>query len=102
MLPDSSEPDSSPPRPDAAAGSTGDRAGELVLLKNGQRFVFRCAPGQETQLLDRVSQLVRDPRSGLSWFDAAVLSHQVGLELGQRLKQQMRTMGARAAGSGRA
>lgn len=60
---------------------------ELVLVKNGQRYVFRCAPGEEPQLLSRLMDLVADPDVDLDWFDAAVLSHQVGASLGQQMQR---------------
>lgn len=59
---------------------------ELVLVKNGQRYVFRCAPGEEPQLLSRLTDLVLDPNIDLDWFDAAVLSHQIGQRLGRKLQ----------------
>lgn len=59
---------------------------ELVLVKRGQRYVFRCAPGEEAQLLEQLRTLVDDPGNDLTWFDAAVLSHQVGRRLSQKLK----------------
>ena len=63
---------------------------ELVLVKNGQRYTFRCAAGDEPILLNRLAELVRDPKIDLDWFDAAVLSHQIGERLGQQLQQMRR------------
>lgn len=86
----SSQPDGSPRRFTVEETTpAGDPAAqrELVLVKNGQRFVFRCAPGGEAALLRQLGDLVRDPNVDLTWFDAAVLSHQVGQELGKRLQQ---------------
>ncbi|MEX0744262.1 MAG: hypothetical protein WD118_01560 [Phycisphaeraceae bacterium] len=60
---------------------------ELVLVKKDQRFVFRCRPGEEASLLGQLRELVDDPDVNLSWFDAAVLSHQVGEQLAQRLRE---------------
>ena len=60
---------------------------ELVLVKHGQRYVFRCAPGEEATLLTQLGDLVRDPDTDLNWFDAAVLSHQVGQALGRQIDQ---------------
>ncbi len=63
-----------------------DNDDELVLVKNGQRYVFRCDPGMETDLLNQLAQMVSDPGSGLDWFDAAVLSHQMGTRMSNRIK----------------
>lgn len=59
----------------------------LVLVKNGRRHVFECAPGQEHELLTRLSSLVADPHNDLNWFDAAVLSHQMGQRMSDRLSE---------------
>lgn len=60
--------------------------GALVLVKGAQRYVFRCAPGQEHELLLQLPRQVADPSSNLDWFDAAVLSHALGQRMRQRLK----------------
>ncbi|MEX1016332.1 MAG: hypothetical protein WDZ31_06265 [Phycisphaeraceae bacterium] len=62
-------------------------ARDLVLVKKNQRFVFRCEAGQEASLLARLRDLVDDPDVNLNWFDAAVLSHQVGEQMAKRLKR---------------
>lgn len=91
-----SQPDNAPeppgppdaPRPRLSVEEAGQGAErELVLVKNGQRYVFRCAPGEEPSLLARLSEMVRDPNIDLDWFDAAVLSHQIGQRMGSRLQQ---------------
>ena len=63
-----------------------DNDNELVLVKNGQRYVFHCDPGAETDLLNQLATMVSDPTSGLDWFDAAVLSHQMGERMIKRIK----------------
>ena len=55
----------------------GDRK-QLVLVKNGHRYVFRYEKGEETKVLAGLVEMARDPRSELDWFDVAVLSHQLG------------------------
>ena len=60
---------------------------QLVLVKNGQRYVFECGPGQEHELLQRLQFLVADPTNDLNWFDAAVLSHQMGQRMSDRLSE---------------
>lgn len=79
--------DAATPRLDIQVHGSGEER-ELVLVKNGQRYVFRCAPGEESALLRQLGDLVRDPRMDLDWFDAAVLSHQIG----QRFATQLQRM----------
>ena len=55
--------------------------GELVLVKDGQRYTFKCMPGGEKQLLEQLAAMAQDPTHELTWFDAAVLSHQLGRNL---------------------
>ncbi|MCC7145552.1 MAG: hypothetical protein IT443_03830 [Phycisphaeraceae bacterium] len=63
---------------------------QVVLVKDGQRFVFQCAPGDESALLANLAKMAQDPKAGLNWFDAAVLSHQVGQHMRQQLKQMLK------------
>jgi len=58
---------------------------ELVLVKHGRRYVFRCAAGAESDLLRQLGDVVRESQGKLDWFDAAVISHQIG----QRIKEQI-------------
>lgn len=60
------------------------RAGEpieLTLDKAGQRLVYRCERGHEAELIKRLADDAADPQTPLTWFDAAVLSHRVGLSM---------------------
>lgn len=70
-----------------------DQPRELVLVKHGHRYLFRCEPGRENELLDRLVEMVQDPQCELDWFDAAVLSHQ----LGQRMHAQLQTLRRKSA-----
>lgn len=69
----------------SASVDSGQR--QLVLVKNGQRYVFRYALGDETGLLESLIEMARDVKSELTWFDAAMLSHQMGKRFGQQLEQ---------------
>ena len=60
---------------------------QLVLVKADQRFVFRYEPGAETEVLTQMLDLARDPESEFDTFDAAVLSHQMGQQLGEKIKR---------------
>lgn len=63
---------------------------ELALTKNGKRYVFECPPGSEAQTLNQIAEMVTRNNSDLTWFDAAVLSHQ----LGERMSKRLSAMGA--------
>ncbi len=72
----------STPNPDAR---------QLVLVKKNQRWVFRYMAGEETVVLHWLAQTARDERADFDWFDAAVLSHQMGDQMGAQLKAMMET-----------
>jgi hypothetical protein len=60
---------------------------QLVLVKKDQRWVFRYMPGEESAVLQWLARSAKDPASHLDWFDAAVLSHQMGDRIAQQLQQ---------------
>ena len=59
----------------------------LSLVKGEHHFCFRYDVGQETKVLDALVEMVKQRELGFDWFDAAVLSHQ----LGQHLAKELRT-----------
>lgn len=61
---------------------------ELALTKNGKRYVFQCSPGSEAQTLNQIAEMVTRNNSDLTWFDAAVLSHQLGERMSKRLSER--------------
>lgn len=73
------------------SGATANEWKQLTLVKADQRWVFRYCPGEEAELMSMLADAARDPASPLDWFDAAVLSHQMGVELQQRLDDQTDT-----------
>ena len=58
----------------------------LSLMKGKQRFCFRYEVGQEVKVLDALIDLVNRKDVEFDWFDAAVLSHQLGQHLAKELK----------------
>jgi len=60
---------------------------ELALVKNGKRYIFSCQPGGEADVLNQIAAMVTEEDNDLTWFDAAVLSHQIGERMGQRLDE---------------
>ena len=59
----------------------------LSLVKGEDRFVIRYAAGLETDVIDALASLASDPASDFDWFDAAVLSYQMGRRLEMELDQ---------------
>jgi hypothetical protein len=73
-----------PPTPD------GDGFCQLALVKRGQRYIFRYRPGEEPKMLASLVEMARDPASDLDWYDAAMLSHQMGQKLSAQLQRLLK------------
>jgi hypothetical protein len=58
----------------------------LSLVKGEQHFCFRYEIGSEAKVLDALIELVNRRDVCFDWFDAAVLSHQLGQHLAKELK----------------
>jgi hypothetical protein len=58
----------------------------LSLVKGGEHFCFRYEVGQEARVLDALVDMVNRRDLPFDWFDAAVLSHQLGQHLAKELK----------------
>lgn len=58
----------------------------LSLVKGSEHFCFRYEIGQEAKVLDALIDLVNRRDVAFDWFDAAVLSHQLGQHLAKELK----------------
>ena len=60
---------------------------QLSLVKGEERFVFRYQAGHEPEVVDAFASLASDASSRFDWFDAAVLSYQMGRRLETELDQ---------------
>jgi hypothetical protein len=58
----------------------------LSLVKGDQHFCFRYEAGSEAKVLDALVEMVNRRDMKFDWFDAAVLSHQLGQHLAKELK----------------
>jgi hypothetical protein len=58
----------------------------LNLVKGKQQFCFRYEVGQESKVLESLIEMVNRRELTFDWFDAAVLSHQLGQHLAKELK----------------
>ena len=54
---------------------------QFSLVKGEERFVFRYQVGNEADVIDAFASLAADRQSRFDWFDAAVLSYQMGRRL---------------------
>jgi hypothetical protein len=61
----------------------------LSLVKGRHQFCFRYQPGEEAQVLEALIDMVNRRDTCFDWFDAAVLSHQLGQHLAKELKAYM-------------
>lgn len=60
---------------------------QLSLMKGPERYVFRYKAGCETGVIDSFARLANARASRFDWFDAAVLSYQMGRRLEMELDQ---------------
>ena len=60
---------------------------QLSLVQGEERFVFSYQAGQEPEIIDAFASLAANQRSSFDWFDAAVLSYQMGRRLETELDQ---------------
>lgn len=60
---------------------------QLVLRKKGHCWVVRYAPGEEGAVVRWLARFAADATQNFDWFDAAVLSHQMGGQMHQQLKE---------------
>lgn len=60
---------------------------QLSLVKGEERFVFRYQAGHEAKVIDSFASLAGNQTSRFDWFDAAVLSYQMGRRLETELDQ---------------
>ena len=67
-------------------GSTSTGMKTLNLVKGKQQFCFRYEVGQESKVLESLIEMVNRRELTFDWFDAAVLSHQLGQHLAKELK----------------
>jgi hypothetical protein len=58
----------------------------LSLVKGREHFCFRYEVGQEAKVLEALIEMVNRRELAFDWFDAAVLSHQLGQHLAKELK----------------
>ena len=54
---------------------------QLSLVKGEHRFLFRYRPGSEADVIGALASLAGDTNTDFDWFDAAVLSYQMGRRL---------------------
>lgn len=60
---------------------------QLSLVKGDHRYVFRYPAGREPDIIATFAQMASDAEQDFDWFDAAVLSYQMGRRLEMELEQ---------------
>lgn len=59
----------------------------VTLVKGRHTWVFGWSRGDEVELLRALSDLADNQRAGFEWFDAAVVSHQMGARLDAGIRE---------------
>ncbi len=60
---------------------------QLSLVKAGHRYVFRYEAGREAEIIAEFAAQAENRESAFDWFDAAVLSYQMGRRLKMDLEE---------------
>ncbi len=60
---------------------------QISLVKGSHRYVFRYTSGSEPQIIDSFIDLADDADNEFDWFDAAVLSYQMGKKMEHQLDE---------------
>jgi hypothetical protein len=66
----------------------------LSMVKGNQQFCFRYQVGEEAKVLESLIEMVNRRELPFDWFDAAVLSHQLGQHLAKELKARKENQAA--------
>lgn len=57
------------------------------MIKGTHKYVFRYSAGHEAQIISEFVNLADDDQTQFDWFDAAVLSYQVGKQIEYELEE---------------
>ena len=60
---------------------------QLSLVKGNHRYVFRYQAGHESDIISAFASMAGDTEHEFDWFDAAVLSYQMGRRLEMDLEE---------------
>lgn len=60
---------------------------QISLVKGSHKYVFRYQPGREAEIISAFASMASDAEHDFDWFDAAVLSYQMGRRLELDLEQ---------------
>lgn len=60
---------------------------QLSLVKGQHKYVFRYQAGREADIIASFADLAADEQHDFDWFDAAVLSYQMGRRLEMDLEE---------------
>ncbi len=80
---------------DPVVPDAGGEGRPVTLVKAGHRWTFCCDPGDEPELLRRVTELARGEDVPFDWFDAALVTHQ----LSKRLKAGLYRIDGNSSGT---
>lgn len=69
-----------------ASKQTAAQRQSISLVKGNHTYCFRYAAGEEKNVLDALTAMVKRRDLSFDWFDAAVLSHQLGQHLSKELQ----------------
>jgi hypothetical protein len=73
----------------------------LSLVKGNHRYVFRYQAGREADIIGVFAEMAADAEQEFDWFDAAVLSYQMGRRLEMDIEELIPYETGEGTGTGR-
>ena len=64
---------------------------QIVLVKKFELYIFRYRPGEESTMIGCLMSKAADPYCPLNWFDAAVVSHQMGARPAKEMQDKLQS-----------
>lgn len=61
---------------------------QFSLIKFGHTYILRYKTGDEEYLIKALAEMAENPNNNFDWFDAAIISYQVGRKVESELEKK--------------
>jgi hypothetical protein len=63
---------------------------DITLIKREHTYIFRYTVGEESKVLEALISKAQDPSCSFDWFDAAMVSHQLGKKVAENFQDTIK------------